>query len=137
MEQQEPMTNAQKWLAFAECDLIAARKLAFGEDTLLNHAAFHCQQAAEKAVKADLTFHEIEFPNTHNIEQLINLATKFDPKINSLVHVRKLLTEFATKRYPEPEYHLVKRDEFQALFDNAKGFYNYILTQLLPYLDQD
>ena len=28
---------------------------------------YHCQQAAEKAIKGYLTYHEVEFERTHNL----------------------------------------------------------------------
>ena len=52
MEDQElRREHAQAWLEKVELDFASARKLAIGEDTLDN-AAYHCQQAAEKALKA-------------------------------------------------------------------------------------
>ena len=40
------------WLTRASHDLRAARLLSSTEDPLLDIAIYHCQQAAEKAIKA-------------------------------------------------------------------------------------
>lgn len=37
---------------------------------------FHAQQAIEKALKAVLTFHDAEYPHTHNLTVLIELIRK-------------------------------------------------------------
>jgi len=46
----------RRWLVKAWHDLAAARKLAGGPDAYLDVAIYHCQQAAEKALKAFLAF---------------------------------------------------------------------------------
>jgi len=40
----------RNWLRKAQRDLASARKLASGNDPLLDTAIYHCQQAGEKAV---------------------------------------------------------------------------------------
>ena len=42
------------WLLKAQRDLSAARRLSGDEDPFLDIAIYHCQQAAEKAIKAYL-----------------------------------------------------------------------------------
>jgi len=44
------------WLVKAQHDLASARKLATDPDPYLDTAVYHCQQAAEKAVKGLLVF---------------------------------------------------------------------------------
>jgi len=55
----------QQWLDKAEAGFGVAEQLV---------AAFRCQQAAEKFLKAFLVEHEIEFPKTHNIADLLGLV---------------------------------------------------------------
>jgi HEPN domain-containing protein len=44
----------RNWLIKAQHDLAAARKLALSPDPYLDVAVYHCQQAAEKAIKGFL-----------------------------------------------------------------------------------
>ena len=44
----------RSWLTKATSDLRSAKVLASAEDPVLDTAIYHCQQAAEKAVKAFL-----------------------------------------------------------------------------------
>ena len=46
----------QSWLVKAQHDLASAHRLAEGEDPLLDTAIYHCQQAAEKAIKGFLVY---------------------------------------------------------------------------------
>ncbi len=60
------------WMEFAKSDLALARAGRMPE-VRLGVLCFHCQQAAEKALKAVLLFHRVEFPPTHNLMDLFNL----------------------------------------------------------------
>ena len=61
----------RNWLTIAYHDLAAAKKLSTGSDPYFDVAVYHCQQAAEKAVKGFLVFHDQPFEKTHDIGVLI------------------------------------------------------------------
>lgn len=52
------------WLAKADRELASARRLLDGNPPYLDTAVYHCQQAAEKALKALLTAIETRYPRT-------------------------------------------------------------------------
>ena len=60
--------DTRAWLLRAEEDLAAAAVLA--APATLRSALFHCQQAAEKSLKAFLTWREKPFPRTHALTVL-------------------------------------------------------------------
>ena len=64
------------WLIKAQRDLATARKLAGDPSPLLDTAIYHCQQAAEKAVKGFLAFHDQPVVKTHDVRFLINRALR-------------------------------------------------------------
>lgn len=64
---------AEGWLRKAESDLANA-ELCITAGTALDTACFHCQQAAEKALKAWLMAHDQPFPFRHDLEELIPLG---------------------------------------------------------------
>jgi len=120
----------QIWLTKAQQDLAVARKLSSGPDPYLGAAIFHCQQAAEKAVKGFLVFHEREFEKTHNIRLLIELAMPFEASFSTWLEAGEYLTPFAAKfRYPgetmQPE-----PEEFQQALADAEGLYTFVLSVL-------
>lgn len=76
-----PRDNALGMLLKAESDLFAARAvLATGR--ALDIVCFHAQQAAEKSLKAVLASLEIEYPWTHNLKRLIDLAAPHLPALD-------------------------------------------------------
>jgi HEPN domain-containing protein len=62
--------EAPQWLAHAEADLRYARLGRKEPGILLSLVAFHAQQAVEKALKAVLVASNVDFPRTHDLEQL-------------------------------------------------------------------
>lgn len=69
------------WIAKAEDDLAVARLLISEEKRLLSAGVYHCQQGAEKMLKAWLTLHDIVFPRTHDLELLVDLGSAGQPNL--------------------------------------------------------
>ena len=66
---------AVAWLDDARADLASARTLAVHRDehTAPFAAAFHAEQAVEKALKALLLVHGVDFPPKHDLGLLVSL----------------------------------------------------------------
>jgi HEPN domain-containing protein len=62
------------WLDKASEDLAAGDLILKGTIPSYGTVSFHAQQAAEKALKALLIRHQIEFGRTHNLTELLRLA---------------------------------------------------------------
>lgn len=90
-----------EWVRKAEADFLAADKLARGSAPLHDAVCFHCQQAAEKYLKATLVELGLAVPRTHNLIALLPLLV---PHFRSLRRFRRgldFLTRFAVEtRYP-------------------------------------
>ena len=98
----------RQWLIKADHDLRSAERLLSGTPPLLDTAVYHCQQAAEKALKAYLTFKDSPFQKIHVLSILIEQCLEFDHSFESIRDVADILTPYATAfRYPgdvlEPE----------------------------------
>ena len=96
------------WCAKAEEDLKVARLLIAEENRLFAAGVYHCQQAAEKALKAWLTCRDIVFPKTHDLEALVHLCATAQVGFSAYAEHARELTPLATEfRYPgdlqEPE----------------------------------
>ncbi|MBI4659108.1 MAG: HEPN domain-containing protein [Verrucomicrobia bacterium] len=61
-------SEAKAWMVKAWRDLETARRAAAGQPPFYDVAVYHCQQAAEKAVKAFLVHHGKPYEKTHDIE---------------------------------------------------------------------
>src|SRR5690606_3287868 len=91
---------AREWLTKADVDLSAANALLSARD-LQEAAAFHAQQAAEKALKALLIWRQTEFPKTHDISRLLELCAATEPEVAaSLAHAADLTPYGVEYRYP-------------------------------------
>lgn len=70
----EDPAKANKWISIAEDDLKLAQQNIDIQPELL---CYHCQQAAEKALKAILVKKEGKFPKTHSLNTLIQELEKY------------------------------------------------------------
>ncbi|MBI5428628.1 MAG: HEPN domain-containing protein [Nitrospinae bacterium] len=90
----------RQWIEKAEHDLRnAEHTLTLENDCPFDTACFHAQQCAEKYLKALLVFHEVDFPKTHDLILLENLAMAFSPGLKGIqLHVLNRYSMEA--RYP-------------------------------------
>ena len=117
------------WLTKARHDLASARILGSGSSPVLDTAIYHCQQAAEKALKGFLLYHGEPFGKTHDLEVLVKLAAQIDAGFSSWQEVAIALTPYATQyRYPgvaDPDF-----SEFKRAFDHATAFCGFVFSRL-------
>ena len=94
--------DVRAWLKKAALDLRAAEHgMSEPEAGLQSDVVFHAQQAAEKAFKAFLAWHDLPFRKTHNLEELGRACTSIDATLDSIVDRAASLTEYAWRfRYP-------------------------------------
>ena len=121
----------RQWLAKADQDIRAGEALLAADPPFLYPACFHAQQAAEKYLKALLTWYQIEFPKTHAIEELLDLLEPRIPDIASGLRNAVTLTPFGVDiRYPgdQPE---PDRQEARQAMELARQVRDAILP-LLP-----
>lgn len=85
----------------AQRDLIAGERSATGHPPLLDIAAFLWQQAAEKALKVFLTWHDQPSRKTHDLVELLRQCRHIDAAFDHLEAAAITLTPYATQfRYP-------------------------------------
>jgi HEPN domain-containing protein len=93
--------STRKWLRKADEDLDAAHGLFETKRGSHDTVCFHCQQAAEKYLKALICEAGLAPPKVHDLTQLASLLAPHAKQV--LRHRRRLstLTEFAVEyRYP-------------------------------------
>lgn len=128
--------RTKAWLTKAHTDLRMATIAVAAEDPPLDGAIYHCQQAAEKAVKAFLHHNEVPVQRTHNITQLAEGASKIQPRFDELLDDADVLTPLVTFfRYPDETDWEAPPKPTRAQFDEAlaaaQRIYDFVLT-LLP-----
>jgi HEPN domain-containing protein len=99
--QPSALEEAREWLARADEDLAAAERVLQTPPPLLATAAYHAQQAGEKALKAFLAAHDVPFRPTHSLEELLSQCQAIDASFGQLSLAARTLTPYATRfRYP-------------------------------------
>lgn len=122
----------RNWLLKARRDLLSAKRLARGKDPYLDTAIYHCQQAAEKAIKGWLVYYDQSFVKTHDLRLLVTMASEVEPKFIKWLNVAEQISPYATAyRYPgeilEPGI-----GEFKQTFKATVTLYDFICS-ILPH----
>ena len=123
----------QSWLTKAANDLATARILGAAPDGPLDTAIYHCQQAAEKAVKAFLVAHGMTPEKTHDVEKLVLRAAAIAPEFSQWIQCAAILTPYAWEfRYPDDLGDIYPtRDEFDEARNHAQSIFDFVLG-LIP-----
>ena len=97
-------TILRNWMVKAENDLKSVENEFSSQEPVTDPICFHCQQVAEKYLKAYLVGKNIAPEKTHKIERLIEACSQFDKQFVELKDAT-LLTQYAVEmRYPDDFY---------------------------------
>lgn len=93
----------QRWLIKVRHDWSAARKIFTPDCSETDTAAFHCQQAVEKLLKAYLLSRRVPFERIHDLRRLLDYCAAADGAFETLRNSVEPLTLYAVAfRYPGP-----------------------------------
>lgn len=90
---------------------------------------FHCQQAAEKSLKAYLVHLEILFPKTHNIGQLIEIGMSCDPGLELFISAEDLSPYGVDVRYPD-DFYIPTEEDARGAFAMASDLVRYVKERI-------
>lgn len=124
------VAETKAWLLRAGRDLRAALHDLKADPPLRDAVVFHCQQAAEKAMKALLAWWDRPLRKTHNLEEIGSVCRELDPSLTEVIDRAVPLTEYAWRfRYPG-ELMEPSEDEAQSALEAARAVYDSILERL-------
>lgn len=120
----EPKAHeVRQWLIKAWHDLGAAHHLITGDTPFRDTAVYHCQQSAEKALKAYLTLNDTPFQKIHDLTVLVEQCIRLDGSFESLRDVCEVLTPYATAfHYPGDVLEPVSSDVDEAITMASEAF---------------
>ena len=120
----------KEWLVFADEDYATAEDLLKNDNIYARSICFHCQQAAEKYLKAFIIKIDLPIIKTHNLAVLVGQIKEVD---NSIVEIETLavaLSEYAvTVRYPD-DFEKITEEEAIRSFENATEIKKFIELKL-------
>jgi HEPN domain-containing protein len=106
----------RQWLKKAEEDINAAKTLLSHEMSFLFTVGFHAQQAAEKYLKAYLTWHQVEFRKTHDLGELLDIIADIDSSLATALQDVTALNPYGVDfRYPGDIPEISRGDAEQAV----------------------
>jgi len=127
----DKLNVVRAWFKKAENDLINAENTIKMEAPPTDTICFHAQQCAEKYLKGFLTFHQIYFPKTHSLEDLVFLCKDVEPIIESELGEIEILSSYGVEvRYPDDIYYDIPVVDAQEAIDLAKKVKIIILKHL-------
>ena len=95
------IADTKAWLVRASRDLRAAGHDLSASPPLFDAVVFHCQQAAEKSLKAFLTWHDHAFRRTDSLEELREECLQIEASLRTVIDRSVPLTRYAwLYRYP-------------------------------------
>ncbi len=90
-----------EWVKYAENDLLTAETMSEIINPPLEVVCYHCQQAAEKLLKAFLILNDEQVIKTHDLVFLNSKCMKFDENFKSInKHCIRLTNYGVNTRYP-------------------------------------
>ncbi len=124
------------WLDRAGEDMVTA-ELLIKDDRCYNSCAFHCQQAAEKALKAYLLLQNPRLLDGHNLTWLCKQAMRHDRNFEKWLDESAALNRYYIEtRYPTDIPDEIDEKEIHQAFDMAMDLYFFICERVDEELDR-
>lgn len=130
----QPATKlARAWLLKAFSDLDTARQIGGLADGHLDAGIYHCQQAAEKALKGFLVLHGKPFERIHDLGKILEQVVLVNVAFERFEDAADALTPYSVAyRYPDEQGTFEpSRAEFDEALQYAQEIYDFVLG-LLP-----
>ena len=125
------IAELRRWIEKAEHDVRTAEAAVDLSRPITDTAAFHCQQAVEKMLKAYLFWRDRDFEKIHDLRALTLECAGFDGAFRELLDRVGPLSGYAVRfRYPGPNDPTV--DEVHAALAVVREVREFVLERLPP-----
>ena len=122
---------ARQWTARAANDLLNADNNLSAARTPCDTVCFHCQQAAEKLLKAVLAAQGRPPPRTHVLLVLLEEVAVFFPSVEGLREDLAVLTPYAVAaRYPDDDADQPGLDDAREARECARHVLSWVLSAI-------
>lgn len=118
-----------EWLKYAENDILTAKTMRAIENPPMEIVCYHCQQTAEKLLKAFLIRKEEPLSKTHDLVFLNSKCIKLDQKFEYISKECFRLTNYGVNtRYPSV-MDIIEEDMDKAIAD-ADKIMDFVLSRI-------
>ena len=120
----------QQWLDKGKNDLRSAEYLSTMQNPTPDEIiCFHCQQTAEKYLKAFIFIQDIEPDKTHDLRELLTICEKFNSSFSVLLSKLRFLTKYGVMpRYPNDLG--ITNEDMKNAIQYAKDVQEFVLQVL-------
>lgn len=124
---------AKGWLQKAKNDLLNADNNLRSKNIPFDTVCYHCNQAAEKLLKAYLVAKQYEYPLTHDLFVIQERIIQLEPSVNDLNDSLAVLMPYGVGiRYPD-EFYMPELSDANEAREAAAVVYEW-LKKVLPEL---
>jgi len=118
----------QQWIDKGKDDLRVAEYLSsMHYPTPDEIICFHCQQSAEKNLKAFIFSHDIEPEKTHDLEYLLEICQKYNMKFSILLSKVDILNRYSIlPRYPNELE--ISNEDMKTALSYAKNIQEFVMN---------
>lgn len=132
----EIIAEIRRWVEKAENDFRNAEYvLTLKENCPFDTVSYHCQQCAEKYLKAALLRHGVEFQRTHDLVVLFNLLQKAESLPIRIEDVQPLNRYAIEARYPG-DWEPIDESEARNAFEMVKRLRDAMKKKLADVLNE-
>ena len=123
-------SDVKEWIRFADMDVLSANHLnEIQYPKPLEIICYHCQQAAEKMLKALIIANDGELQKTHDLGLLTDILSEFVTFPVNVLNSADELTPYGVKiRYPQ-ELNIEESHVTKAL-SNMKAVYDFVAEKI-------
>jgi HEPN domain-containing protein len=126
----EQIEEIKRWIIKGDHDLGTAKITFLHIPEYLDTVTFHCQQSAEKYLKAYLIFLGINFRKTHDLVYLLDLIAQKDSGFEGIYDSVTDLESYAVEvRYPNDTIFLTK-DKVESAISTARNIRSLITSKM-------
>jgi HEPN domain-containing protein len=126
----ERVAEVRAWFGKAAEDLRAAEFELSADPPLTADIVFHAQQAAEKAIKGFLSWHDRPFRKTHNPIEIGEAVVALEPPLEPLLRGAAPLTEYAWRFQYPGDVDPPSTEEAEQAISVAREVYRELLARL-------
>ena len=122
--------DVNEWIRYAQMDYDAAKQLSLFRESFMEIVCYHCQQSAEKILKAYAIAQGEPLKKTHDLETLLEQCIHFDEQFAAFADICDVLTEYTiVTRYP-PDEVWITENEMSAALKNASEILEFTKSKL-------
>ena len=130
--------DVAEWIRYAEMDYNTSLHMSETYHPVpLEIVCYHCQQSAEKALKAYAIAQSEPLTKTHDLETILEQCVKHDDRFNAFGLICPILTGYAVfSRYPVSEDSITEQDMKTAL-KNAFDVFVFTKARIMELIHND